>query len=155
MYNEITKIIQSGSYELADLLRRIDVLYADARLTDEGRTALIDAARENADPTAAYAPLEQRVAALEAWRTEAEARLAALEAGGAEPTEPEPADEYPEWRKPTCAEDAYYAGMGMTYTDGRRYVCVAPEGYGVTYGPDVMPGMWRAVGDDGGEGGDA
>ena len=152
MYDEITKIISGGSYELADLLHRIDVLYADARLTEDERAQLAEAARERADPTAAYAPLEQRVAALEAWRTEAEARMAALEG---EPEEPGPADEYPAWHKPTCAEDAYYTGMGMTYTDGRRYVCVAPDGYGVTYGPDVLPGMWRAVGDDGGEGGDA
>lgn len=33
----------------------------------------------------------------------------------------------------------------MTYTDGKKYVCVAPDGYGVTYGPDVLPGMWKVV----------
>lgn len=145
MYDEITKIIQSGSYELADLLRRIDVLYAGGRLTEEERAQLVQSARESADPTAAYAPIGQRVAALEAWRTEAEARISALESGGSDPQEPQPEDEYPDWHTPTCAEDAYYTGMGMTYTDGKRYVCIAPEDYGVTYGPDVLPGMWRVV----------
>ncbi|MDM8301398.1 hypothetical protein [Collinsella tanakaei] len=50
-------------------------------------------------------------------------------------------------KKPTCAEDAYYTGMKMTYTDGKRYECIAPEDYGVTWGPDVLPGMWREVTD--------
>lgn len=86
--------------------------------------------------------------ALEAWRTEVDARLSAVEAGGTEPEEPEePGDEYPAWKPPTCKEDAYYTGMKMTYTDGKRYECIAPEDYGVTWGPDVLPDMWREVTD--------
>ena len=141
------KVIEVGGFELADLLRRIDVLYVNGRLTDEERESLVEEAREKADPTAAYAPIEERLKALEAWRTEVERRLSALEAGEPEPPEPEPEDEYPAWKTPTCAEDAYYTGMKMTYTDGKRYECIAPEGYGVTWGPDVLPGMWREVTD--------
>lgn len=141
------KVVEAGGYDLADLLRRIDVLYVGGRLTDEEREELVGEARDKADPTAAYAPIEQRLEALEAWRTEVERRLAAIEAGGDEPEEPEPEDEYPAWKKPTCAEDAYYTGMKMTYTDGKRYECIAPEDYDVTYGPDVLPGMWREVTD--------
>lgn len=37
--------------------------------------------------------------------------------------------------------------MKMTYTDGKRYECIAPEDYGVTWGPDVLPNMWREVTD--------
>lgn len=145
MYDEVLKVIEVGGYDLADLLRRIDVLYVNGRLTDEERESLVEEAREKADPTAAYAPVEERLEALEAWRTQVEQRLAALEAGEPEPPESEPEDEYPAWKKPTCAEDAYYTGMKMTYTDGKRYECIAPEGYGCTYGPDVLPNMWREV----------
>lgn len=139
------KVIEVGGFELADLLRRIDVLYVNGRLTDEERESLVEEARDKADPTAAYAPIEERLGALEAWRTEVEQRLAVIEAGETEP--PEPKDEYPAYKKPTCAEDAYYTGMKMTYTDGKRYECIAPEDYGCTYGPDVLPNMWREVTD--------
>ena len=145
MYEDVMRVIEAGGYDLADLLRRIDVLYVDGRLTEEEREALVDEARAKADPTAAYAPIEQRLEALEAWRTEVDAKLAAIEGGGTGPEEP--AEEYPAWKKPTCAENAYYTGMKMTYTDGKRYECIAPEDYGVTWGPDVLPGMWREVTD--------
>ena len=145
MYEDVMRVIEAGGYDLSDLLRRIDVLYVGGRLTDEEREALVGEARAKADPTAAYAPVEQRLEALEAWRTEVDAKLAAIEGGGTGPEEP--VDEYPAWKKPTCAEDAYYTGMKMTYTDGKRYECIAPEDYGVTWGPDVLPGMWREVTD--------
>lgn len=64
MYDEVIKVIEAGGYELADLLRRIDVLYVNGRLTDEEREALVEEARKKADPTAAYAPVEERLEAL-------------------------------------------------------------------------------------------
>ena len=61
-----------------------------------------------------------------------------------EPEVPEK-DEYPLWKQPTHAGDAYYNGDKMTYTDGFKYECIAPEGYAVTYGPDALPQYWRKV----------
>ena len=72
IYTDVTNVITAGGYDLADLLRRIDVLYVGGRLTDEERESLVEEAREKADPTAAYAPIEERLEALEAWRTQVE-----------------------------------------------------------------------------------
>ena len=141
-------IINDGEYNLADLLHRIDVLYVRGRLTDEEHEELTAKARENADQAVVYPNVEARVTELETWRLAVEARLKKLEedTGEVEPEpEPEPEDEYPAWHTPTGAHDAYYRDDKMTYTDGKRYVCTAPEGYGVTYGPDVLPGMWQLV----------
>lgn len=148
MYNDIMTIINDGEYNLADLLHRIDVLYARGRLTDEEHEELTAKARENADQAVVYPNVEDRVTELETWRLDVEARLKKLEedTGEVEPEpEPEPADEYPAWHTPTGAHDAYYKGDKMTYTDGKKYVCIAPDGYGVTYGPDVLPGYWQKV----------
>lgn len=142
MYDEVMKVIGAGGYDLADLLRRIDVLYVGGRLTDEEREALVGEARERADPTAAYAPVEQRVEALEAWRTEVERRLSAVEAGGDEPEEPEPEDEYPAYVQPTGAHDAYYAGDRCSWRGG-RYTCVAPDGVACVWDPGTYPAYWR------------
>lgn len=148
MYNDIMTIINDGEYNLADLLHRIDVLYARGRLTDEEHEELTAKARENADQAVVYPNVEDRVTELETWRLDVEARLKKLEedAGevGPEP-DPKPEDEYPAWHTPTGAHDAYYKDDKMTYTDGKKYVCIAPDGYGVTYGPDVLPGYWQKV----------
>lgn len=148
MYNDIMTIINDGEYNLADLLHRIDVLYARGRLTDEEHEELTAKARENADQAVVYPDVEDRVTELETWRLDVEARLKKLEedTGEVEPEpDPKPEDEYPEWHTPTGAHDAYYKGDKMTYTDGKKYVCIAPDGYGVTYGPDVLPGYWQKV----------
>lgn len=57
----------------------------------------------------------------------------------------DPLIEYPEWSQPTDATNAYYTGDKMTYTDGKKYICTAPEGYAVTFGPDVLPEYWQEV----------
>ena len=148
MYNDIMTIINDGEYNLADLLHRIDVLYARGRLTDEEHEELTAKARENADQAFVYPDVEDRVTELETWRLDVEARLKKLEedTGEVEPEpDPKPKDEYPAWHTPTGAHDAYYKDDKMTYTDGKKYVCIAPDGYGVTYGPDVLPGYWQKV----------
>lgn len=148
MYNDIMIIINDGEYNLVDLLHRIDVFYARGRLTDEEHEELTAKARENADQEVVYPNVEARVTELETWRLTVEARLKKLEedTGEIEPDpEPDPSDEYPDWHTPTGAHDAYYTDDKMTYTDGNRYICVAPEGYGVTYGPDVLPDYWQKV----------
>lgn len=143
MLEDIRKIVRAGGYDLADLLHRIDVLYAAGRLSDGERETLYSEAREGAEPSGGYAPLEQRVEELERWSAEIDAWRQSME--GDQEGEP---DDYPPWRAPTNAKDAYYTGMGMTYTDGKRYVNISPEGYGCCYGPDVLPDHWRLV-DDG------
>ena len=40
MYDDVMRVIEAGGYDLADLLRRIDVLYVDGRLTDDERASM-------------------------------------------------------------------------------------------------------------------
>lgn len=142
MYGEITKIISGGSYELADLLRRIDVLYASGRLTEDERASLIEAAREGADPEQSMAPVLSRVEALEEWRVEVDARLAALGGGeGGGEADPEPSDEWPEYVQPTGAHDAYHVGDKITW-DGRHWVCKMD---GCVWTPGDYPAGWELV----------
>lgn len=142
MYEDVMRVIEAGGYDLADLLRRIDVLYVGGRLTDEEREALVGEARAKADPAAAYAPIERRIEALEAWRAEVDAKLAEIAGGGDEPDPEEPADEWPEYVQPTGAHDAYYAGAKVTW-QGEHYVCTAPEGTACVWDPGTYPAYWE------------
>lgn len=137
MYIIIKNVIESGNFELADMLRKLDKLWIQDGITEEERDELITLAREKAHMDRVYAAQEERFRRIEE-------RLAALEeANKADAEESEPTDEYPAWVQPAGAHDAYYTGAKMTYTDGKKYTCIASEGYGVSYGPDILPGMWQ------------
>ena len=142
MYDEVMKVIETGGYDLADLLRRIDVLYAGGRLTDAERSGLYDLARSGANPEDSLAPVVQRVEALEAWRTEVDAKLAELSGSGEGPDPEEPADEWPKYVQPTGAHDAYHAGDRVTWQGG-HYICTAPEGVACVWDPGTYPAYWR------------
>ena len=115
IYTDVTNVIEAGGYDLADLLHRIDVLYAGGRLTDDEREALVEEARERAEPDAQLPSLTERVGALEL-------RVAALEQGTYQPSEPEGDPEWPEWVRPTSKDTQYHKGDKVTF-EGVRYVC--------------------------------
>ena len=115
IYNDIATVISNGGYDLADLLHRIDVLYAGGRLTDEERETLVGEARDKAEPDAQLPSLTERVGALEL-------RVAALEQGTYQPSEPEGDPEWPEWVRPTSKDEYYRKGDKVTF-EGAHYVC--------------------------------
>ena len=139
MYEVTKNVIQSGSYELNDILTKIDTLWLQGSLTDTQRLELMTMARAKADPARSFAPLQTQIDAL------AE-RVAKLE-GEAEPAEPDiPTEEYPEYVQPTGAHDAYHHGAKVTF-GGKRYICIAPEGVAVVWSPEVYPAYWQEAGE--------
>lgn len=137
MYEVTKNVIQSGSYELHDILAKIDTLWLQGSLTDAERLDLIDMARGKADPANSYAPLQAQIDALAV-------RVKALE-DAAKPVDPEaPTDEWPAYVQPTGAHDAYHTGDKVSY-NGAHYVCIAPEGVAVVWSPDVYPAYWDIV----------
>jgi hypothetical protein len=137
MYKVLINVIKGGSYELADILGKIDTLWLQGSLTDAERMERMELARSKAEPSHSFAPLQAQIDAL------AE-RVAALE-GKVEPADPDaPAEEYPAYVQPTGAHDAYHAGDKVTF-NGKRYICIAPEGVAVVWAPDVYPDYWEEV----------
>lgn len=146
MYDIIKNVITSGSYELTDILKKIDTIWLQGTLTEEQRTELIDLARTSADPENSYAPLQKQIDTLYANMTEMGKTILNLtdkvsKLDGGSVTLPE-ADEYLTWVQPTGAHDAYNTGDKMTYTDGKRYVCQMD---GCVWGPDAYPAGWQLV----------
>lgn len=54
-------------------------------------------------------------------------------------------EEWPEFKKPSSADDAYYAGAKITF-EGKHYICIAPAGYPCTYSPIEFPTYWELQG---------
>lgn len=135
MYSTIKSVIYSGRYELNDMLHKIDTLWVQGDLTDEQRTELVGLARENADPAASYAPLQEQIDQAFAKIKALDARVTSLEAGGEIP-EPE---EWPAWVQPTGAHDAYNTGDKVTY-NGQHYVSKID---GNVWSPEAYPAGWE------------
>ena len=162
MFQTIKDYINTGRYELKELTEKINALWVESELTDEEREALLKLAQENSDQTKGYLPLQKQIENLKSYVNEKIESInkqlvelgnkvnQLIEGKTPDPVpepEPKPEDEYPAWHQPTGAYDAYYTNEKMTFTDGKKYICIAPYGYGVTYGPDVLPQMWQLVED--------
>lgn len=139
MYEIILSVINTGNFELVGILHKIDTLWLQGDIDDDQRTELINEARENADPSSSYAPLQEQVDKLAENLAALAARVTALEGGGAEPV-----DEYPAYVQPTGAHDAYHKDDKVTW-NGKKYVCTAPDGVACVCNPDTYPAYWRAV----------
>ena len=141
MLETFQTIINAGDYDLTDLTERIKTMYAMGELTEEEMKQLLEQAQANAKPDDSYAPLAERVKAIEEWETTVEERLAKLKSGSStEIGEPEdPTDEWPEYVQPTGAHDAYHVGDKITY-NGRHYTCVMD---GCVWTPDAYPQGWQ------------
>lgn len=128
MYDVIRDVINSQRYVLADMLHKIDTLWAQGDLDDEQRTELIALAQGNADTT-------QEMNVLEKLK-ELEQRVRALEeSGGAELGE-----EYPDY----VAGKWYYNGDKITF-EGGKYNCIAPDGVVCVWSPTEYPTYWELV----------
>ena len=124
----IMAAIQSGRFDLTDLTRKIGKYHIDGLLTDEQRDALITAARDKADPKGSYGTWQAEIAKV--WEA-----IHALQ--NAQPTQPDE-DEYPPFRQPTGAHDAYSQGDKFTYK-GKRYIVTHPGIKTYVWNPDTYP----------------
>ncbi len=126
MYSIIKNVINTKSYDLAVILRKVDTLWAEGQLSDEQRDELKVLAREGADAKVSidvYAKL-----------SELEQRVRALEVGE---TETDDISEYVEGKY-------YYSGDKVLF-DGNTYICTAPEGVVSVWSPAEYPAFWEEI----------
>lgn len=141
---EIFKNALKGDYELKDMLNKIAEYYIKGNISKEEKEELEEEARQNANPVNSYAPLEKRLNDLITRVDTLEATVKSMHGTGSSGTEEEPTEpveEYPEFKQPTGAHDAYNTGDKVTY-NGKRYICQMD---GCVWSPDVYPTAWEEV----------
>lgn len=121
--------IRSKDYNLEDILRKIDIFYANGSLTEADRTYLINLARENVDISQETEVMTKLV--------EIEQRLSALETVINSLIE----DDTP---KPYVDGKWYLAGNRVIWND-KTYECTIPDGQVCTWNPDLKPEYWNEV----------
>lgn len=142
MYDIIKTVIESGQYDLTDILKKIDVQWISGKITEEERNKLIQLAQAKAnvqnsvDVIAKLAEMEKRMVA-------AEKEIIALKSQKETPEEPDTGEEttpetYPEF----VAGKWYFNGNKISF-EGENYTCIAPEGQVCTWNPVEYPPYWQ------------
>lgn len=135
MYNEVKTVIESGSYELVDILAKIDKLWLEAKLTDEQREELTEMARDNANPENSKGDLAERVTLLETSLDSVLKRLDELEGS----------DTGDETIEPWDQNRRYYVGDKCLWNGEVYEAILGDEGHPVVWSPEGYPAAWRLV----------
>ena len=130
MYNIIKTVITSGNFELTDIIRKIDTVWFEGKITDEEKSELVEMAQGKANP--------QHSMDLIAKVADLEKRVKILEAKGNTATEGE---EVTETYEPFEEGKWYYNGDKVSF-EGNNYTCIAPEGTVCVWSPLAYPNYW-------------
>lgn len=131
MFEIIKNVILNKNYKLEDILSKIDIVWLEAKISDDERLSLISLARENAIAENSYSSNEKIF-------KEIFDRLEKVENIVFKDSEVE---EYPEYAQPTGAHDSYKVGDKITY-NGKKYICNLDN---CVWSPDIYPGAWDEV----------
>lgn len=139
MYDVVKDVINEGTYELVDILNKINKLWVESVLSEEQRDELVELARSKAVPDNSYAENKEQINLL--WRAleGITTRVTALEKKGG--VEPPTVEEYPEYVQPTGAHDTYNTGDKVTF-QGKKYICKMDN---CVWDPLVYPDAWEAT----------
>ena len=135
MYDIIKNVIKSGEYELKDILYKINKMYVESAITEEQKTELDNLAREKANASNSYAPIQEQIDNIYKEMEQIKNRVDVLE--GKE----EPEEEYPEYKEPTGAHDAYNRGDKVTFKN-KKYECLMDN---CVWDPETYPSAWREI----------
>lgn len=154
MFNIFKNVIETSDFDLRDILNKIEESYIKSSLSKEEQTELEEMARQHAKPENSYADVQkqiddlaQKIEELQVTvNTNAQGMSAIKEAveklgGTITPPAEQPTEEYPEYKQPTGAHNAYKIGDKITYK-GKHYECIFN---GCVWTPDDYPQGWKEV----------
>lgn len=136
MFEIIKNVINIKDYKLEDMLYKISKMYIEGRISESEKSELDEMARSNAKAKNSY-DIQKQLDNLEA-------RVKALEEKETTEEPIEPVDEYPEYKQPTGAHDAYKTGDKVTYK-GKKYICKLDN---CVWSPETYPAGWEEVTED-------
>lgn len=129
MYEIIKNVIEKQDFDLRDILYKIAKMYIEGYITEEEKEELEEIARNNAKSENSYAPLQEQIDDLYSKYEELYKLIKADEPEN--PVE----EEYPEYKQPTGAHDAYNTGAKITFK-GERWEALQD---GLVWSPEEYP----------------
>ena len=137
MYEIIKDVINSKSFELKDILYKINKMYIESAITEAEKTELDSLARQNAVAENSYTPVQEQINNIYTIIDTIQTDIKELkdEEGQIEP------EEYPEYKKPSNSTDCYNTRDKITF-NGEKYICKID---GCVWDPITYPAGWELV----------
>lgn len=137
MYEVFKNVIESGNFKVNDLTNKIDTLWAEGRMSDDERAALIASMTDHINPSTEAPELARQISMVAEQVAEMKDQIAALiadvatlknpegsEEGGGEETESDPlTGKIPDWEPWDGISDRYQRGA-IVRENGEYYVNV-------------------------------
>lgn len=152
----IEQRIEKGNFELKEILKKIDIMYIENKISIDEKRELEDKARQNARPEASYASPQAQINALseeiKQLRQEVKDladRLSDKVTNSDEVPEETLEEEstpivYPEYRQPLGSHDAYRIGDKVSF-NGKIYKSTIN---GNVWSPTEYPQVWIEIGEE-------
>lgn len=137
MYEIIKNVIEKQDFDLREMLYKIAKMYIEGYITEEEKEELEEIARNNAKSENSYTPLQEQIDDLYSKYEELYKLIKADEPEN--PVE----EEYPEYKQPTGAHDAYNTGAKITFK-GERWEALQD---GLVWSPEEYPQGWKLIED--------
>jgi hypothetical protein len=142
MYKVTKDVVETGNFELKDMLKKIDTFWLKGSLSDNQRTELYELAQSKARPEnsvdliAKITELEKKVQNIEA-RFDSNSNITEIT-----PEEGETivTNDYPEF----VVGKWYYMGDKITF-GGSQYICTAPDNTVCVWNPADYPTYWKVI----------
>lgn len=132
MYEIIKNVLTHNDYDLTAILRKIDTIWMQGKLTDDEYNELIDLARGNSDFKNSVDIMKKI--------NELEKRIRVLEENNSssdETTTEEVIEEY-------VVGKWYYNGDKCSY-ENINYICIAPDDVACVWSPKDYPAYWEEI----------
>lgn len=158
MYEIFKSVIASKSYNLEEMIKKINIRWVEDILTEEQREELIALAQTNADPSQSNAPLQKQIEEISKKQIALEdtvEKLSAMvqkiketvESGGTVVPDPEPpiTEEYPAWEPYNGIPPVpYQVGSKVTH-DGKKWESMVPNNVWEPGAFGVDQNIWKEV----------
>lgn len=158
MYEIFKSVIASKSYNLEEMIKKINIRWVEDILTEEQREELIALAQTNADPSQSNAPLQKQIEEIskkqialedtvEKLRAMVQKIKETVESGGTVVPDPEPptTEEYPAWEPYNGIPPVpYQVGSKVTH-NGKKWESMVPNNVWEPGAFGVDQNIWKEV----------
>ncbi len=158
MYEIFKSVITSKSYNLEQMIKKINTRWVEDTLTEEQREELIALAQTNADPSQSNAPLQKQIEEISKKQIALEDTVEKLsatvqkiketvESGGTVVPDPEPpvTEEYPAWEPYNGIPPVpYQVGSKVTH-NGKKWESMVPNNVWEPGVFGVDQNIWKEV----------
>lgn len=158
MYEIFKSVIASKSYNLEEMIKKINIRWVEDILTEEQREELITMAQVNADPSQSNAPLQKQIEEISKKQIALEDTVEKLnamvqkiketvESGGTVVPDPEPpiTEEYPAWEPYNGIPPVpYQVGSKVTH-NGKKWESMVPNNVWEPGAFGVDQNIWKEV----------